>query len=167
MITYQCKLSETTINIAWVALSSCHSSHITTGCMFSITNIIQQFYDSLELRVVTDVEGNLTLSLFCSLLFLLQNVGSRTQDRAKAGPGLVEKIADLTIFNQSKGKSGSYTHAARAGIEDLAIFNQSKGKSGYYDHAARVGMQNHSKGKSLLHLTSSAPPAAVFAELFL
>jgi hypothetical protein len=29
-----------------------------------------------------------------------------------------------------------------------------KGKSGSYVHAARVGMQNHSKGKSLLHLTS-------------
>jgi hypothetical protein len=57
-------------------------------------------------------------------------VGSRTRDNAKAGPGLVKKIEDLTIFNQSKGKSGSYAHAAR------------------------VGMQNHSKGKSLLHLTS-------------
>jgi hypothetical protein len=61
---------------------------------------------------------------------LLLCVGSRTGDRAKAGPGLVKKIADLTIFNQSKGKSGSYAHAAR------------------------VGMQNHSKGKSRLHLTS-------------
>jgi hypothetical protein len=49
---------------------------------------------------------------------------------AKLGPGLVKKIADLTIFNQSKGKSGSYAHAAR------------------------VGVQNHSKSKSLLHLTS-------------
>jgi hypothetical protein len=39
-------------------------------------------------------------------------------------------------------------------IADLTIFNQSKGKSGSYAHAARVGMQNHSKGKSLLHLTS-------------
>jgi hypothetical protein len=67
-------------------------------------------------------------------------VGSRTQDRAKAGPGLVAKIADLTIFNQSKGKSGSYAHAASMGIEDITIFNQSKGKSGSYDHAARVGM---------------------------
>jgi hypothetical protein len=57
-------------------------------------------------------------------------VGNRTQDRVKAEPGLVKKIADLTIFNQSKGKSGSYAHAAR------------------------VGMQNHSKSKSLLHLTS-------------
>jgi hypothetical protein len=57
-------------------------------------------------------------------------VGSRTRYRAKAGPGLVKKIADLTIFNQSKGKSGSYAHAER------------------------VGMQNHSKGKYLLHLTS-------------
>jgi hypothetical protein len=57
-------------------------------------------------------------------------VGSRTRDRAKAGPWLVKKIADLTIFNQSKGKSGSYAHAAR------------------------VGMQNHSKRKSILHLTS-------------
>jgi hypothetical protein len=32
-------------------------------------------------------------------------VGSRTRDRAKAGPVLVRKIADLTIFNMSKGKS--------------------------------------------------------------
>jgi hypothetical protein len=81
-------------------------------------------------------------------------VGNRTGDRAKLGPGLVRKIADLTIFNQSKGKSGSYAHAARVGIEDPTIFNQSKGKSGSYDHATRVGMQNHSKGKSLFHLTS-------------
>jgi hypothetical protein len=57
-------------------------------------------------------------------------VGSPTRDSAKAGPGIVKKIADLTIFNQSKGNSGSYAHAAR------------------------VGMQNHSKCKSLLHLTS-------------
>jgi hypothetical protein len=70
------------------------------------------------------------------------------------GTRLVRKIADLTIFNQSKGKSGSYTHAARVGIEDPAIVNQSKGKSASYAHAARAGMQNHSKGKSLLHLTS-------------
>jgi hypothetical protein len=81
-------------------------------------------------------------------------VGSRTRDRAKAGPGLVRKIADLTIFNQSKGKSGSYAHGTRVGIEDPTIFNQLKGKSGSYAHAARVGMQNHSKSKSLLHLTS-------------
>jgi hypothetical protein len=84
----------------------------------------------------------------------MTSVGSRIRDRAKAGPGLMRKIADLTIFNQSKGKIGSYDHAARVGIEDPTIFNQSKGKSGYYVHAARVGMQNHSKGKSLLHLTS-------------
>jgi hypothetical protein len=57
------------------------------------------------------------------------SVRSRTQDREKAGPGLVKKNADLTIFNQSKGKIGSYAHAARVGIEDLTIFNQSKGKS--------------------------------------
>jgi hypothetical protein len=80
--------------------------------------------------------------------------GSRTRDRAKAGPGLARKIADLTIFNQSKGKSGSYGHATRVGIEHPTIFNQLKGKSGYYAHTARVGMQNHSKGKSLLRLTS-------------
>jgi hypothetical protein len=53
-----------------------------------------------------------------------------TRDRAKKEPGVVKKIADLTIFNQSKGKSGSYAHAAC------------------------VGMQNHSKSKYLLHLTS-------------
>jgi hypothetical protein len=57
-------------------------------------------------------------------------VGSLTRDRAKAEPGLVKNIADLTIFNQSKGNSGSYAHVAR------------------------VGMQNQSKSKSLLHLTS-------------
>jgi hypothetical protein len=51
-------------------------------------------------------------------------VGSRTRDCAKAGPGIVKKSTDLTIFNQSKGKSGSYAHAARVGIEDLKIFNQ-------------------------------------------
>jgi D-Tyr-tRNAtyr deacylase len=55
-------------------------------------------------------------------------------------PELVRKIADLTIFNQSKGKSGSYAHAAHVGIEDPTISNQSKGKSGSYAHAARVGM---------------------------
>jgi hypothetical protein len=87
-------------------------------------------------------------------LFDIVAVVSRTRDRAKAGPGLVRMIADLTIFNQSKGKSGSYAHAARVGIEDPTIFNQSKGKGGSYAHTARVGMQNDSKGKSLLHLTS-------------
>jgi hypothetical protein len=44
----------------------------------------------------------------------------------------MKKIADLTIFNQSNRKSGSYGHAARVGIEDLMIFNQSKGKIGSY-----------------------------------
>jgi hypothetical protein len=34
-------------------------------------------------------------------------VGSRTQDRAKLGPRHVKKIEHLTIFNHSKGKSGS------------------------------------------------------------
>jgi hypothetical protein len=34
-------------------------------------------------------------------------VGSRTRDRAKAEPGLVKKIADPAIFNQSSGKSVS------------------------------------------------------------
>jgi hypothetical protein len=66
----------------------------------------------------------------------------------------VRKIADITMFNQSKGKSGSYAHVARVEIEDPTIYNQLKRKSGSYAHAARVGMQNHSKGKSLLHLTS-------------
>jgi hypothetical protein len=61
---------------------------------------------------------------------LYLNNGSRTRDRAKLGPGVVKKIADLTIINKSKGKSGSH------------------------DHAARVGMQNRSRSKSLLHLTS-------------
>jgi hypothetical protein len=57
-----------------------------------------------------------------------RSVGSQTWDRVKLGPRLVKKIADLTIFNQSKGKSGSY------------------------GHAARVEMQNHAKSKSLPHL---------------
>jgi hypothetical protein len=69
-------------------------------------------------------------SLLKNIFGLSENVGSRTRDHAKAGPGLVKEIADVMILNQSKGKSGSYAHAAR------------------------VGMQNHSKGKSLLHLTS-------------
>jgi hypothetical protein len=34
-------------------------------------------------------------------------VGSRTRDHAKAEPGLVKKIADPAIFNQSSGKSVS------------------------------------------------------------
>jgi hypothetical protein len=34
-------------------------------------------------------------------------VGSRTRDLAKAEPGLVKKIADPAIFNQSSGKSVS------------------------------------------------------------
>jgi hypothetical protein len=37
-------------------------------------------------------------------------VRSRTWDRAKAEPGLVKKIADPAIFNQSSGKSVSYSH---------------------------------------------------------
>jgi hypothetical protein len=35
------------------------------------------------------------------------SVGSRTRDRAKAELGLVKKIADPAIFNQSSGKSVS------------------------------------------------------------
>jgi hypothetical protein len=57
-------------------------------------------------------------------------VGSQTRDRAKLGPGRMKKVADLTMFNQSKGKSESYAHAAR------------------------VGMRNRPKSRSLLHLTS-------------
>jgi hypothetical protein len=113
---------------------------------------------SLLERTTPGIFSSITSIAFfhCSkkILYPVVLVGSRTRDRAKAGPGLVKKIADLTIFNHSKGKSGSYDHVTRVGIEDLTIFNQSKGKSGSYDHAARVGMQNHSKGKSLLHLTS-------------
>jgi hypothetical protein len=56
--------------------------------------------------------------------------GNRTRDRAKLGTVFVENIADLTIFNHSKGNSGSYPHATC------------------------VGMHNHSKSKFLLHLTS-------------
>jgi hypothetical protein len=66
-----------------------------------------------------------------------------------AGPRIVKMIADLAIFNQSKGKSGYYTSE-----QDITIFNQAKGNSGSYAHATHLGMQNHSKCKSLLHLTS-------------
>jgi hypothetical protein len=65
-----------------------------------------------------------------SLLFIsLHSVGSRTRDRAKAEPGLVKKIADPAIFNQSSGKSVSYAHVAR------------------------LGQTKHLKSRSLLHLT--------------
>jgi hypothetical protein len=57
-------------------------------------------------------------------------VGSRNRDRAKQGPGRVKKITDPMIFNQSTGKSVSYAHAAR------------------------VGMDKHAKNRSLLHLAS-------------
>jgi hypothetical protein len=57
-------------------------------------------------------------------------VGSRTRDRAKAEPGLVKKIADPAIFNQSSGKSVSYSHTNC------------------------VGQAKHLKIRSLLHLTS-------------
>jgi hypothetical protein len=61
---------------------------------------------------------------------LQECVVSRTRDRAKQGPGRVKKIADPMVFNQSTGKSVSYAHAAR------------------------VGMEKHAKSRSLLHLTS-------------
>jgi hypothetical protein len=57
-------------------------------------------------------------------------VGSRTRDRAKVEPGLVKKITDPAIFNQSSGKSVSYSHADW------------------------VGQAKHIKSRSLLHLTS-------------
>jgi hypothetical protein len=57
-------------------------------------------------------------------------VVSRTRDRAKADSGLVKKIADPAIFNQSSGKSVSYSHV------DC------------------VGQAKHLKSRSLLHLTS-------------
>jgi hypothetical protein len=60
----------------------------------------------------------------------LPYVGSRTRDRAKQGPGRVENFADTMIFNQSTGKSVSFAHAAR------------------------VGMEKHAKNRSVLHLTS-------------
>jgi hypothetical protein len=40
-----------------------------------------------------------------------EGVGSRTWDRKNAKTGLVKKIADPAIFNQSSGKSISYSHA--------------------------------------------------------
>jgi hypothetical protein len=57
-------------------------------------------------------------------------VGSRTRDRAKAEPGLVKNIADPAIFNQSSGKSISYSQAEC------------------------VGQAKHLKSRSLLQLTS-------------
>jgi hypothetical protein len=57
-------------------------------------------------------------------------VGSRTRDLAKAEPGLVKKIADPAIFNQSSGKSVSYSQANC------------------------VGQTKHLKIRFLLHLTS-------------
>jgi hypothetical protein len=57
-------------------------------------------------------------------------VGRQTQDQAKQGPGCVKNIADPMIFNQSTGKSVSYAHVAR------------------------VGMEKHAKSISLIHLTS-------------
>jgi hypothetical protein len=48
----------------------------------------------------------------------------------KAEPGLVKKIADPAIFNQSSRKSVSYAHTAH------------------------VGQAKHLKSRSLLHLTS-------------
>jgi hypothetical protein len=65
-------------------------------------------------------------------LFTVQDiaVGSRTRNHAKAEPGLVKKIADPAIFNQSSGKSVSFSHV------DC------------------VGQTKHSKIRSLRHLTS-------------
>jgi hypothetical protein len=57
-------------------------------------------------------------------------VGSRTRDQMKQGHGRVKKIADPKIFNQSTGKSVSYAHDAR------------------------MGMEKHTKSGSLTHLTS-------------
>jgi hypothetical protein len=57
-------------------------------------------------------------------------VGSRTRDRAKAEPGLVKKIADPAIFNQSSGKS-------------VSIFPRGS-----------CGPGKTLKSRSLLHLTS-------------
>jgi hypothetical protein len=45
------------------------------------------------------------------------DIGSRTRDCAKAEPGLVKKIADPAIFNQSSGKSVSITHVDLVGQE--------------------------------------------------
>jgi hypothetical protein len=39
-------------------------------------------------------------------------------------------------------------------IVDTMIFNQSTGKSASYTQAARVGIENHAKIISLLHITS-------------
>jgi hypothetical protein len=39
--------------------------------MFAISNIIKQVDDRFELRIVTNVERELTIPFFCSFLFLL------------------------------------------------------------------------------------------------
>jgi hypothetical protein len=57
-------------------------------------------------------------------------IGSRTRARARAEAGLVKKITDPAILNQSSGKSVSYSHA------DC------------------VGQAKHLKSRSLIHLTS-------------
>jgi hypothetical protein len=82
-----------------------------------------------------DVEYDAPASLFTPRRIELgsalnADVGSRTRDRAKAEPGLVKKIADPAIFNQSSGKSVSYSHA------DC------------------VGQAKNSKSRCLLRLTS-------------
>jgi hypothetical protein len=70
-------------------------------------------------------------------------VGSRTRDYAKAEPGLVKKIADPAIFNQSSGKSVSiFPRGSRGPGKTLKI-------------------------RSLLHLTSKGQSSktAEFAKL--
>jgi hypothetical protein len=60
----------------------------------------------------------------------MATVGNQTRDGAKAEPGLVKRIADPAIFNQSSGKSVSFSHV------DF------------------VGQEKHLKRRSLLHFTS-------------
>jgi hypothetical protein len=70
-------------------------------------------------------------------------VGSQTRDSAKTEPGIVKKIADPAIFNQSSGKSVSFSHV------DC------------------VGQAKHLKSRSLHHLTSKVKSSktAGFAKL--
>ena len=72
-------------------------------------------------------------------------VGSRTRDRAKRGPGLVKKIEDPPIFNESSGKSVLPARAAR---------EQEAKKGVLHARVAREQEGKHTKSRSLLHLTS-------------
>jgi hypothetical protein len=57
-------------------------------------------------------------------------------------------------WESNRGPSEERTQAREKKIADPMIFNQSTGKSVSYSHSARVGMEKHAKSRSLRHLTS-------------